>query len=190
MPAGVVEPLRRRVSQLIPPGPVKDALSGTWLGPALHPMLTDLPIGCWTSAMMLDVVGGRSARPAARSLVALGVLTAIPAAAAGAADWSDTDDVPARVGAVHAASNGAALLLFGASWIARRRGHHGRGVMFGFLGAGAATIGGYLGGTWSRRSESGSIKPRSRPAPTTGSRSPAATQCSTNRCEPAPTRAR
>ena len=29
----------------IPPGPVKDALSGTWLGHALHPLTTDLPIG-------------------------------------------------------------------------------------------------------------------------------------------------
>ena len=28
-----------------PAGPVKDALSGVWLGHALHPLLTDLPIG-------------------------------------------------------------------------------------------------------------------------------------------------
>ena len=31
------------VRDTIPKGPVKDTLSGTWLGHALHPLLTDLP---------------------------------------------------------------------------------------------------------------------------------------------------
>ena len=43
----------------MPDGPVKDALSGTWLGHALHPLLTDLPIGTWTSAVLLDWLGGQ-----------------------------------------------------------------------------------------------------------------------------------
>jgi nitrite reductase/ring-hydroxylating ferredoxin subunit len=47
---------------------------------------------------------------------------------------------------VHAASNTIALACYGASWLARRRGHHVRGVALGLLGAGAATVGGYLGG--------------------------------------------
>jgi hypothetical protein len=50
-------------------GPVKDALSGTWLDHPLHPMLTDLPSGFWTSAWVLDVVGGESERDAARRLI-------------------------------------------------------------------------------------------------------------------------
>ena len=33
--------------------PAKDLLSGTWLGHPLHPLLTDLPIGFWTSAFTL-----------------------------------------------------------------------------------------------------------------------------------------
>src|SRR4051794_22832493 len=53
---------------------VKNALSGVWLGHRLHPLLTDLPIGAWTSAGVLDVVGGRSSRPAADRLVTLGIL--------------------------------------------------------------------------------------------------------------------
>ena len=55
--------------------PTKDALSGTWLGHPLHPLLTDLPIGFWTSAFTLDLLGGKSTRRAATQLVAWGVLT-------------------------------------------------------------------------------------------------------------------
>ena len=32
--------------------------------PPLHPVLTDLPIGSWTSAFFLDLFGGASARRA------------------------------------------------------------------------------------------------------------------------------
>src|SRR5260370_8198870 len=35
---------------------IKDLLNGTWLGHALHPVLTDVPIGCWTSTALLDLV--------------------------------------------------------------------------------------------------------------------------------------
>lgn len=124
----------------------KDLLSGSWLGHTLHPMLTDLPIGFWTSSFMLDVVGGRRARPASRQLVALGVLSALPTAAAGAADWSDTDGPARRVGLVHAVSNSVALTAYAASWLARRRGQHWKGVALGMAGATAASAGGHLGG--------------------------------------------
>src|SRR5258705_4896546 len=78
-----------RVTAAIPSrGPVKDALSGTWLSHPLHPMLTDLPIGFWTSAWVLDIVGRERDRDAARQLVGAGVLCALPAALTGAADWS------------------------------------------------------------------------------------------------------
>ena len=40
------------------PGALKDALSGTWLGHALHPILTDVVIGCFMSATLLDFLGG------------------------------------------------------------------------------------------------------------------------------------
>ncbi|HEY6539925.1 MAG TPA: DUF2231 domain-containing protein, partial [Ktedonobacteraceae bacterium] len=34
---------------------VKDALNGVWLGHALHPVLTDVPLGAWSSTMALDM---------------------------------------------------------------------------------------------------------------------------------------
>jgi nitrite reductase/ring-hydroxylating ferredoxin subunit/uncharacterized membrane protein len=126
--------------------PLKDTLSGTWLGHPLHPMLTDLPIGFWTSAFTLDLVGGRGARRAATRLVGWGVLSAVPTALSGAADWGDTTGRERRIGLVHAAANTTALGCYAASWIARHRGHHWRGVALGLAGATAATVGGYLGG--------------------------------------------
>ncbi|MEA2828291.1 MAG: hypothetical protein QOG43_2730 [Actinomycetota bacterium] len=143
----VAGPLAGRVTGLVPTGtPVKDLLSGTWLGHPLHPMLTDLPIGFWTSAMAVDFLGGRKGHRAADRLVALGVLTALPTAAAGLADWSDTIGEDKRLGVAHAAGNVVAVGLYGWSWVARKRGRRVKGVTLGVLGAAAATAGAYLGG--------------------------------------------
>jgi len=124
----------------------RDLLRGAALGHALHPPLTDLPIGFWTSALTLDLLGGRSARPAARRLVALGVLTAVPTAVTGWAEWSGLPEREQRVGVVHAVSNVVALVGFAASWRARARGHHVRGQVIALAASGAVGVGGYLGG--------------------------------------------
>lgn len=142
----VGKPVASKVAGLVGSGPVKDALSGTWMGHPLHPMLTDLPIGFWTSAFVLDLVGGKRSRPAASRLIGLGILSSLPAAASGLSDWSDTLGEERRVGTVHAAANGGALVLYSLSWLARRKGRRGKGVLLGYLGATAATAGGYLGG--------------------------------------------
>jgi hypothetical protein len=47
---------------------------------------------------------------------------------------------------VHAVSNGVATALYASSYLARRRGRTFKGVALAMLGAGAATVGGYLGG--------------------------------------------
>ena len=135
------------VRSLLPGGPVKDALSGTLLGHPAHPLLTDVPIGSWTSAVMLDWIGGSDSRTAARRLVAMGILAAVPTAAAGYSDWADTEmssDTVRRTGLVHAAANIAALGMFSASYLARRRGGSGR--LLALTGAGALAAGGHLGG--------------------------------------------
>ena len=44
-------------------GPLADLARGTPLGHPLHPALTDLPIGFWTSSLLLDIVGGRRSPP-------------------------------------------------------------------------------------------------------------------------------
>lgn len=146
---GAAKALGKAVRNALPGGPVKDALSGTWLGHALHPVLTDIPIGAWTSALLLDWLGGRSSEPAADRLIAVGLLAAVPTVAAGASDWADTEvGSPAarRVGFVHAAGNAVAATLFAASLLVRRRGARDTGRLLALAGGAAMTTGGFLGG--------------------------------------------
>ena len=78
-----------------------------------------------------------------------------PTAASGLSDWSTIKEEPTRrVGAVHAALNSGALVVYFLSWRQRRRGHHGRGVVLGMMGAGLATASSYLGGDLAFRSAS------------------------------------
>jgi hypothetical protein len=132
----LVEPLQRGVGRLLPGGRLKDGLHGVWLGHPLHPMLTDLPIGFWTSSSVFDLFGGRRARRAAELMVALGVASAVPTIAAGAADWSQLNRPEQRSGVVHAASNIVATALYGASFLSRRTGRHRAGVALGGRGHG------------------------------------------------------
>ena len=122
-----------------------DLLTGAWLGHAVHPLMTDLPIGAWTSASLLDVLGGKGSRRAAAGLMAFGVATAVPTIATGLAEFRHLDASSRRVAGVHAATNSGALALYTASLVSRRR-HHGRAVLLGLAGALVASVGGYLGG--------------------------------------------
>jgi nitrite reductase/ring-hydroxylating ferredoxin subunit len=142
----VSEPVSKAVSDVLPPGRVKDVLAGTWLGHPVHPMLTDVVVGAWTSAFALDAIGGERTEQAADTLVGLGVLSAVPTALTGLADWVDTWGPTGRVGTVHAVGNLAAASVYGLSWIARKRGARGLGVALGMLGMGIASGTAYLGG--------------------------------------------
>jgi uncharacterized membrane protein len=127
--------------------PKADALlRGSWLGHALHPLLTDFPLGAWTSTTLLDLFGGRRSRPASTGLLAFGVAAAVPTAAAGLAEWRATEGAARRVGVVHAAVNSTALALYTASLVTRLRGRHGKATGLAVAGGLVATTGGYLGG--------------------------------------------
>ena len=128
-------------------GPGRDLLLGKPLGHALHPVLTDLPIGFWTSASVLDLLPVPGGRRASQRLIGLGVLAAVPTALTGWAEWAQVTERPSRrTGVVHAGANGLALVLFAGSWLARRSGRQRGGVVLGGLGALAASAGGALGG--------------------------------------------
>jgi uncharacterized membrane protein len=116
------------------------------LGHRLHPVLTDLPLGCWTSATILDALGGKQGRSASTTLLAVGLLAAGPTAYAGLADWSRLEGADRRLGAVHAIGNDVAIVLFAGSWLARVRGQHWRGVRLALLGNLATAGAGHLGG--------------------------------------------
>lgn len=134
---------------LIPDGAVKDVLSGAWLGHALHPLMTDIPIGTWTSSLILDWVGGKNSRTAADRLILTGVLAAGATVATGWSDWADVEQrSPAvrRSGLVHAAVNGTATALMVGSYVARKQGERGRGKLLSLAASAALGAGGWLGG--------------------------------------------
>ena len=140
---------RRRVGRLIPEGPAKAVLSGAWLGHALHPMLSDIPIGTWTSAVLLDWTGGKASQSAADRLILTGLLAAGATIATGWSDWSDAERDNAAVrrsGLVHAATNATATTLMVSSAVARTRGERGRGKLLSLAGSAALAAGGWLGG--------------------------------------------
>jgi nitrite reductase/ring-hydroxylating ferredoxin subunit/uncharacterized membrane protein len=144
---GVSEPLQKAVRKAVPQeSDLKDLLSGTWLGHPLHPPLTDVVIGAWTSALLLDLLGGERSEEASDLLVAAGILAAVPTASAGLSDWAELRGGSRRVGIVHAIGNTTALVLHVLSWLARRKGNRGRGVALSTLGYGAATFSAWLGG--------------------------------------------
>ena len=136
----------KAVRSSVPAGPVKDALSGTWMGHALHPLLTDIPIGTFTSSLILDLAGEDEA---AAKLIAAG-LAAVPATiVTGWTDWADTEPGDAgvrRAGILHATVNGAASALMAASYVSRRRGRTGRGKLLSLAGLSLLGAGGWLGG--------------------------------------------
>lgn len=123
-----------------------EVLRGDWLGHALHPMLTDVVVGSWTSATVLDVIGGPESRAGAQRLIGVSLLVVGPTAWSGWAEWSAAGQREKRVGLVHAATNAVAIGAYASSWLARRRGDHGAGVRRALVGAAVASVGGYLGG--------------------------------------------
>lgn len=145
----VAKPLAKQVRGLLKQGAFKDALSGTWLGHAVHPMLTDVVIGSFLGATILDILGGDDDGAASERLIGVGIAAYAPTALTGVNDWADTEPVSdgvRRAGLVHAATNGTALTLYAASLAARRRGHRTRATVLGAAGATALMAAGYLGG--------------------------------------------
>lgn len=151
--AAPLDPIGERVGKLVrgllPAGKTKDVLRGTPIGHALHPLLTDVVIGSFTSASVLDLVGGDSDGTAARRLIGVGIAAYFPTALTGVSDYADSELSSSeirRVGLVHAATNAAALSLYVASLGARRNGEGGRGKLLALAGASVLGVAGHLGG--------------------------------------------
>lgn len=126
------------------PVAVRRVLHGTWLGHPVHPILITVPIGCWTSASLLDI--GSASPESARRLVGAGLIGAVAASATGAADWRETTGAARRVGIVHAGANAVSAGLYFVSWRLRAAGRHRAGALVALAGMGAMGAGGYLGG--------------------------------------------
>ncbi len=103
--------------------PLKLFANGTWLEHPLHPLLTDVPIGAWTVAILLDLIalifGVPNLGLANGIIIGFGVLVALAAIATGFMDWMDVDPPELSIGMTHAILNIIATLLFAISFFWR-----------------------------------------------------------------------
>jgi nitrite reductase/ring-hydroxylating ferredoxin subunit len=138
----------QRLARKLPPGRIRDALHGVWLGHPLHPLLVQVPVGTWLSASLLDAWPRNET--ASRRLVLAGMAASVPAALAGATDWSEQHEQQMRVGVVHALANTAALALYAVSLA-----NPGRAKVLRLAGLTAVAAGGLLGGHIAYRQSAG-----------------------------------
>jgi nitrite reductase/ring-hydroxylating ferredoxin subunit/uncharacterized membrane protein len=129
---------------------LKNFLHGTWLGHPLHPALTDVPLGAWTVALILDGIDAARGRddlaPGADAAVGIGLIGAAGAAATGLADWQGSGQQAPRTGLLHGLLNVGATGLYAASLIARKSGHRKTGLALSLVGYAVVGAAAYLGG--------------------------------------------
>ena len=129
---------------------MRNFLNGTWLGEPLHVVLTDVPIGAWTVAIMFDALdfirNRREFSLAADTSVAIGLLGAAGAALTGITDWSDVDPPARRLGLIHGLLNVGVTTLFATSLILRKRKLRTGGRVSAALGYALLTVSAHLGG--------------------------------------------
>jgi len=125
-------------------------LDGVWFEVPLHPVLTDVPIGSWTAAIVfdgLDLVSGRKAmRNAADASLAVGVAGGFVSAAVGLSDWRYLKGGSRRMGMAHALLNSAGLLLNTGSLLLRATGRRNAGRLAFLAGYSLNGMGAHLGG--------------------------------------------
>jgi nitrite reductase/ring-hydroxylating ferredoxin subunit/uncharacterized membrane protein len=128
----------------------RNFLNGTWLGEPLHVVMTDVPIGAWTVAMVFDALAMMDSRYefalAADTSIAIGLAGAAGAAITGVTDWSDVDPPARRLGLIHGLLNIGATTLFATSLIMRKRKARNAGRGFAALGYALMTFSAHLGG--------------------------------------------
>jgi nitrite reductase/ring-hydroxylating ferredoxin subunit len=146
----LAERLQPLVRRAVSPPAVRNFLDGVWLGAPLHPALTDVPVGAWTTALLLDsgsvVSGDKSLGAAADRALAVGTIAAVPAAVTGLNDMRDLIGQSRRIAMVHALVNVLGLSLSTASLAYRRKGRRGLARGLSGLGYLTSSTAAHLGG--------------------------------------------
>jgi nitrite reductase/ring-hydroxylating ferredoxin subunit/uncharacterized membrane protein len=130
---------------------VKNFLHGIWLGHPIHPALSDVPLGSWSTALVFDLMQSISGRKelsrCANIAISVGLVGALGTAMTGLADWSATSGRARKIGLIHGLLNTGATCLYGMSLLFRSRRRSGpTGIGLSLLGYTAATVAAYLGG--------------------------------------------
>jgi nitrite reductase/ring-hydroxylating ferredoxin subunit/uncharacterized membrane protein len=157
---GLTKPLEERLQKLVDSAfycggsataqKIRNFLNGTWLGEPLHVILTDVPVGAWTVAIIfdsLDLIRSRGEfEVAADTAIAIGLAGAIGAAVTGLTDWSDVDPPARRIGLIHGLLNIGATALFTSSLVLRKKEARTAGRIAAALGYAVMSYAAHLGG--------------------------------------------
>ena len=123
---------------------------GRWVGHPLHPALSDLPVGLWTGATLLDFTDHRPAPEAgvdaAGILSAAGIAASCATALTGLSDWTVSNEQDRRVGLFHGLLNTVALGLQCASLGTRMAGHQSTARALGVASLTVTGAAAYIGG--------------------------------------------
>lgn len=152
-----LDPLSDRITSifnaLVRPRWLRDVLHGVPVGHPVHPVAVMIPIGCWTSAAILDLVPGM--QPASRLLIAAGLAGVGASSLTGFTDWSELHEQHKRVGVIHAAANVVASGLYVASFLRRGQTGAGNGKVLALMGLAVVSASGFIGGHLSFRQAAG-----------------------------------
>jgi nitrite reductase/ring-hydroxylating ferredoxin subunit/uncharacterized membrane protein len=130
---------------------LQDFLNGSWLGHAVHPVLTDVVVGGATIAVVLDILrvffGVGDLESATTWTVGLVALAGLGAIVTGLTDFKDTAEGNERnIAGFHGLINIVAVLIFAVSFFQRLGGSHDAGFWTFLLGYLVISVGAYIGG--------------------------------------------
>jgi nitrite reductase/ring-hydroxylating ferredoxin subunit/uncharacterized membrane protein len=154
-PAGWVQDLIGGIFKALgPPGRwLKNLLHGTTLfHHPLHPALTDIPLGAWSTGVVADYMAITTnilPRNAGTIALAVGVAAALGAVATGYTDFTETWGMERRIAFVHGITMSAVLAIMSVSLVFRLVGSdalYGPAVGLATAGLFVSGLGMYLGG--------------------------------------------
>ena len=148
----VAEGVQPKVQEAVEAGgtTARNVLDGVWFEVPLHPVLTDVPVGSWTAALVFDGVdaatGSKAVRNAADASLVMGILGAFGAAITGLSDWRYLSGGSRRMGVAHGLMNTVGLALSIVSLILRATGRRNAGRMAFLAGYSVSGMAAHLGG--------------------------------------------
>ncbi len=148
----IAEDVQPKVQEAVAAGgtTARNVLDGVWLEAPLHPVLTDVPVGAWTTALVFDgldaATGKEPIRHAADASLVFGTLGALGAAVTGLSDWRYLSGGSRRMGVAHGLLNTIGLVLSIVSLILRATGRRNAGRLTFLAGYSISGMAAHLGG--------------------------------------------
>ena len=148
----IAEDVQPKVQEAVAAGgtTARNVLDGVWLEAPLHPVLTDVPVGAWTAALLFDgldaATGKEPIRHAADASLVFGTLGALGAAVTGLSDWRYLSGGSRRMGVAHGLLNTIGVVLCIVSLILRASGRRNAGRLTFLTGYSISGMAAHLGG--------------------------------------------